>query len=153
MFRKARRSIRNFLLSASGDCGDGSLWPSETVSIFPAREKQTSHSKFWRQVGLAHWQGEIFLFPLRRTKATVLIARALMVNPKIMVLDEPLSGVDEESRRSIADLLIQLTREQGLAVFFSSHDLEMVQTRGRQVSCVSIRARSGWTKGRHGCRL
>jgi ABC-2 type transport system ATP-binding protein len=50
-----------------------------------------------------------------------------MVNPKIMILDEPLSGVDEESRKSITDLLIQLTRENGLAVFFSSHDLEMVQ--------------------------
>jgi ABC-type multidrug transport system ATPase subunit len=42
-------------------------------------------------------------------------------------LDEPLSGVDEESRRSITDLLIKLTRENGLAVVFSSHDLEMVQ--------------------------
>ena len=58
----------------------------------------------------------------------MLIARALMVNPKIMILDEPLSGVDEESRRSITDLLTELTREKGLAVFFSSHDLEMVQS-------------------------
>jgi len=44
-----------------------------------------------------------------------------------MILDEPLSGVDEESRRSIAELLTKLTRENDLAVFFSSHDLEMVQ--------------------------
>jgi ABC-type multidrug transport system ATPase subunit len=57
----------------------------------------------------------------------MLIARALMVDPKIMILDEPLSGVDEESRKSITDLLIQLTREKNIAVFFSSHDLEMVQ--------------------------
>ncbi|HLN82134.1 MAG TPA: ATP-binding cassette domain-containing protein [Candidatus Binatia bacterium] len=38
-------------------------------------------------------------------KERVLIARALMVNPKTMIVDEPLSGVDEKSRRSIADLL------------------------------------------------
>jgi ABC-type multidrug transport system ATPase subunit len=50
-----------------------------------------------------------------------------MVNPKIMILDEPLSGVDEESRRSITELLIKLAREDGLAIVFSSHDLEMVQ--------------------------
>jgi ABC-type multidrug transport system ATPase subunit len=50
-----------------------------------------------------------------------------MVKPKIMILDEPLSGVDEATRHSITDLLINLTREKGLAVFFSSHDLEMVQ--------------------------
>jgi len=57
----------------------------------------------------------------------VLIARALMVGPAIMILDEPLSGVDEESRQSITSLLIRLSREECLAVFFSSHDLEMVQ--------------------------
>jgi ABC-type multidrug transport system ATPase subunit len=44
-----------------------------------------------------------------------------------MILDEPLSGVDEATRHGITDLLINLTREKGLAVFFSSHDLEMVQ--------------------------
>ena len=60
-------------------------------------------------------------------KQRVLIARALMVMPKIMILDEPLSGVDEESRRTITDVLIKLTHEKGLAVFFSSHDLEMVK--------------------------
>jgi ABC-type multidrug transport system ATPase subunit len=60
-------------------------------------------------------------------KQRVLIARALMVMPKIMILDEPLSGVDEESRRTITDVLIKLTRENGLAVVFSSHDLTMVQ--------------------------
>jgi len=39
-------------------------------------------------------------------KERVLIARALMVKPKTMILDDPLSGVDEKSRRSIADLLM-----------------------------------------------
>ena len=38
-------------------------------------------------------------------KGRVLIACALMVKPKTMILDDPLSGVDEKSRRSIADLL------------------------------------------------
>ncbi len=50
-----------------------------------------------------------------------------MVDPKIMILDEPLSGVDEESRRSISELLIKLTRQNRLAILFSSHDLEMVR--------------------------
>lgn len=51
-----------------------------------------------------------------------------MVKPKIMILDEPLSGVDEESRKSISELLVGLTRHSGLAIFFSSHDIPMVRS-------------------------
>ncbi len=80
-----------------------------------------------QQIGLPQLAARSFFSLSGGQKQRMLIARALMVNPKIMILDEPLSGVDEESRRSIADLLTKLTREKGLAVFFSSHDLEMVQ--------------------------
>jgi len=79
------------------------------------------------QVGMRHLMAKSFFACSGGQKQRILIARALMVNPRILILDEPLSGVDEESRRSIADLLAKLTRENGLAVFFSSHDLEMVQ--------------------------
>ena len=41
-----------------------------------------------------------------------------MVKPKIMILDEPLSGVDEESRQSITDLLVKLTRKMAWQYFF-----------------------------------
>jgi ABC-type multidrug transport system ATPase subunit len=58
----------------------------------------------------------------------MLIARALMVGPKILILDEPLAGVDPESQKAIGDLLIRLNRDQGIAVFFSSHDLRMVRS-------------------------
>jgi ABC-type Mn2+/Zn2+ transport system ATPase subunit len=78
-------------------------------------------------VGMRHIMTQPFFSSSGGQKQRVLIARALMVNPKIMILDEPLAGVDEESRKSIAGLLIKLTRETDLAVVFSSHDLEMVQ--------------------------
>jgi ABC-type Mn2+/Zn2+ transport system ATPase subunit len=78
-------------------------------------------------VGMRHITSKLFFACSGGQKQRVLIARALMVNPKIMILDEPLSGVDEESRRSITELLTALTHEKNLAVFFSSHDIEMVQ--------------------------
>jgi ABC-type multidrug transport system ATPase subunit len=58
----------------------------------------------------------------------MLIARALMVGPKILILDEPLSGVDPESQKAISELLLMLNREEGKAIFFSSHDLRMVRS-------------------------
>jgi ABC-type Mn2+/Zn2+ transport system ATPase subunit len=93
---------------------------------FPKEEKKRVHEVL-EMVGMREIIARSFFACSGGQKQRVLIARALMVQPKIMILDEPLAGVDEESRRSIADLLLKLTREANLAVFFASHDLEMVQ--------------------------
>jgi ABC-type Mn2+/Zn2+ transport system ATPase subunit len=115
-----------FPLSASEVVEMGAYGRVRPYQFIPAREKERV-KEILRQIGLPHLAARSFFSLSGGQKQRMLIARALMVNPRIMILDEPLSGVDEESRRSIADLLTKLTRENGLAVFFSSHDLEMVQ--------------------------
>ena len=101
----------------------GRVQPYQTL---PADEKERI-KEVLDQVGMQQLAAKSFFACSGGQKQRILIARALMVKPKIMILDEPLSGVDEESRRSITDLLIKLARKKNIAVFFSSHDLEMVQ--------------------------
>jgi ABC-type Mn2+/Zn2+ transport system ATPase subunit len=115
-----------FPLSASEVVEMGAYGRVRSYQFLPAKEKERV-AEVLRQIGLPHLAPRSFFSLSGGQKQRVLIARALMVNPKIMILDEPLSGVDEESRRSITDVLHKLTREEGLAVFFSSHDLEMVE--------------------------
>ena len=115
-----------FPLSVAEIVEMGAYGRVRSYQFFPLKEKDRV-AEVLRQIGLPHLAGRAFFSLSGGQKQRVLIARALMVNPKIMILDEPLSGVDEESRRSITDVLHKLTRENGLAVFFSSHDLEMVQ--------------------------
>ena len=115
-----------FPLSASEVVEMGAYGRVRSYQFLPKGERERIREVL-NQIGLPHLAGRSFFSLSGGQKQRMLIARALMVDPKIMILDEPLSGVDEESRKSITDLLIQLTREKNIAVFFSSHDLEMVQ--------------------------
>lgn len=54
------------------------------------------------------------------------IAQALINDPEVVFLDEPMSGLDPIGRREVRDLLLSL-REQGKTVFFSSHILSDVE--------------------------
>jgi manganese/iron transport system ATP-binding protein len=94
---------------------------------FPAEEKERLDSAL-NQVGLSHLAARPFFSLSGGQRQRMLIARALMVGPKILILDEPLAGVDPESQKAIGELLIRLNRDQGIAVFFSSHDLRMVRS-------------------------
>jgi ABC-2 type transport system ATP-binding protein len=70
--------------------------------------------------------------PLRKYSKGMLqrigLAQALVTNPSLLVLDEPLSGLDPIGRREIRDLILELKAE-GKTIFFSSHilaDAEMI---------------------------
>ncbi len=60
------------------------------------------------------------------------IAQALLCSPELVVLDEPTNGLDPQGMKEVRDLIVRLSRENGITVFLSSHllnEVEQVATR------------------------
>jgi glycine betaine/proline transport system ATP-binding protein len=61
------------------------------------------------------------------------LARALARSPRVLLLDEPFSGLDPLLRRSLAETLAELQRERGFTVLYVSHFLESPVARASRV--------------------
>jgi zinc/manganese transport system ATP-binding protein len=76
----------------------------------------------------------------------VLIAHALISRPRLVLLDEPLANLDIRSAQEIVDLLARISRERGVAVLLSAHDLNpLLPVMDRIVYLADGRAVSGTT--------
>ena len=53
----------------------------------------------------------------------VALARALAVKPRVLLMDEPLTGLDVRARRELQDEILRVWRREGLTVLFVTHDL------------------------------
>ncbi len=70
------------------------------------------------------------------------VARALFHAPEILILDEPSTGLDPQTRRKLQEVVIRLKREQGMTVFLTTHYMEeaagadymMIMEKGKSVA-------------------
>lgn len=66
-----------------------------------------------------------------------LLARALLHKPHLLVLDEPVQGVDVNGQRELYHLITQLRDEQGCSILMVSHDLHLVMASTDKVVCIN----------------
>ncbi|KAA8747268.1 MULTISPECIES: ABC transporter ATP-binding protein [Paenibacillus] len=80
------------------------------------------------------------------------VAQAILHKPKLLVLDEPTNGLDPQGIRELRDYLRQLTQEEGLTVFVSSHllsemelmcDTVAIIQNGKLIDVRNLRAEAG----------
>jgi ABC-2 type transport system ATP-binding protein len=90
------------------------------------RDRDARHGALLAQVGLAAAAGKRVRHLSFGMKQRLGIAAALLGRPRLLVLDEPMNGLDPGGIREVGDLLRALARE-GVAVLVSSHLLDEVE--------------------------
>jgi len=102
----------------------------------PHSERERASANLER-VGLADRRRAMFSTLSGGQRQRVLIARALMVEPQLLLLDEPTTGVDRAAQARILELLVDLNAERGLAVLLVSHQISMVRDTVQRVLWVA----------------
>lgn len=80
-----------------------------------------------RKVGIEHLAHKVCHYLSGGEKRKVALAGALVLEPELLVLDEPFEGLDPASRNDIVDLLNRLNREHGVSLVVATHDVQLVE--------------------------
>ena len=67
----------------------------------------------------------------------VLIAKAIVNDPKLLILDEPATGIDLETQNKFYALLKKLNQENKITIIWASHDLDAVNRLASSVACIN----------------
>jgi ABC-2 type transport system ATP-binding protein len=107
------------------------------LSRVPAEGRSRRVGEMLERVGLSHAAD----VQLRKFSKGMLqrvgIAQAILHDPKVVFLDEPMSGLDPMGRREVRDLIAQLKNE-GKTVFFSTHILSDAETLCDRVAIIHL---------------
>jgi ABC-2 type transport system ATP-binding protein len=105
------------------------------LCALPGAERRARANRLITRVGLDHARGR----PLRKFSKGMLqrigIAQALMGDPELVILDEPMTGLDPLGRKEVRDLILEL-RNEGKTVLFSTHILPDVEMTCDRVAIV-----------------
>ena len=108
--------------------GDILAEPVKVHNIVPKEEVRDYVLKVMDQCGLRDYYYERYPHEFSGgQRQRICIARALVVNPRLVVCDEPVSALDVSIQAQIINLLKSLQRSRGLTYLFISHDLSVVK--------------------------
>ena len=118
--------------------GDVLTEPLVINTDVPAAERRDRARAMLQKVGLLpeHYNRYPHMFSGGQ-RQRIAIARALMLNPSLLVLDEPVSALDLSVQAQVLNLLADLQDEMGLTYIFVSHDLSVVRYIADEVMVIS----------------
>jgi len=97
------------------------------AQIYGVQDAATSIERVLGLVGMTERAGDSVGTFSRGMRQRLSLARAMVHNPEVLILDEPTAGVDPSGQIEIRNILLDIARQEKKTVLFSSHNLDEVQ--------------------------
>jgi len=117
-------TVKNIVLNQAGYYG------------MPKKQARQSTEKCLKQMSLWDKRDTVSRRLSGGMKRRVMIARALVHNPKLLILDEPTAGVDIEIRRSMWEMMTEVNK-QGTTIILTTHYLEEAENLCRNIAIIN----------------
>ena len=114
---------RDFPASVLEIVRSGCLNRSGLRPFYTRQEKQLALDNMER-LGITHLAKRCYREHSRGQQQRVLLARALGATQKMLVLDEPVTGLDPKAQTELYELIAKLNRQDGITILMVSHDME-----------------------------
>jgi len=102
----------------------------------PRAEAKARTETFLKELGLWDKRDNAARMLSGGMKRRLMIARALIHKPRLLILDEPTAGVDIELRRSMWEFIKKINREEGTTIILTTHYLEEAESLCRNIAII-----------------
>lgn len=104
----------------------------------PTREDRSAADAALQRLGMYEFRRRLIGELSGGQRRRVLLARALANNPSVLLMDEPMAGLDARAQHRLLDIMSEL-RDEGTTIVLSTHDLSCVSTCAAKVACLNQR--------------
>jgi len=95
---------------------------------FRKKTIQKNMDEYLEKLGILHKKKSLVTTLSAGQTTRMMLAKALMTKPKLLLLDEPTASLDPEIAQEVIDLILKIRKEEGVSVLLTSHNMSEVTT-------------------------